>query len=229
MTNRSILKTDFRSNFKPGTSLPRISTNLDSVRSYPFEVQFHDLPLGAIAAAAAEIGLGLAGAAGLGQAVGNALGGLVDNQAGNVLTTAAKQVSPIGGAVDDIVVDRLNDKVYYPGKFTPENVTITFDNQLLSQATPALWGWFKTIYNPLTGDQQGLSAPGGSLNRSFKCNRMTVLELDNTNNPTSFIQMYGVYPTGVRFSEKNYSTNDFATVEVTFRYDFLNYGKGIAP
>ena len=35
------------------------------------------------------------------------------------LTTAAKQVSPIAGATDEIVVDRVNDKMYYPGKFTP--------------------------------------------------------------------------------------------------------------
>jgi hypothetical protein len=142
-----------------------------------------------------------------------------------VLTAAAKQVSPIGGSVDDIVVDRLNDKMYYPGKFTPENVVITFDNQLLSQTTPALWNWFKTIYDPMTGDMTKLSAPGGPGNKSFKASKMTVLELDNTNEPHAYIEMYGVYPTGVRFSEKNYATNDFSTVEVTFRYDFVDYDK----
>ena len=190
----SYLKNNYRANFNPGKTLPKVSTMLDSVRTYQFEVKFFGLP--------AEF---------------------INTQ--QVLTAAAKQVSPVGGAVDDIVVDRLNDKVYYPGKFTPENITVTFDNQLLSQTTPALWNWFKTIYDPMTGDMTKLSAPGGAGNRSFKASKMTILELDNTNEPHAFIEVYGVYPTGVRFSEKNYASNDFSTVEVTFRYDFVDYGK----
>ena len=222
MVNNSYLKTEFRSNFNPGRTLPKISTNLDSVRSYQFEVRFAEVPVN----------------------LRETVGGLAPNQAGpitagaaalseigveNMLTTAAKQVSPIGGTVDDIVVDRLNDKVYYPGKFTPENVTITFDNQLLSRSTPAIYNWFRTIYDPLTGDMMKNAAPGGPGNRSFKCSKMTVLELNNTNEPHAYIEMYGVYPTAVRFSEKNYATNDFSTVEVTFRFDFLNYDQDFPP
>ena len=190
----SYLKNNYRANFNPGKTLPKVSTMLDSVRTYQFEVKFFGLPVE-----------------------------FVNTQ--QVLTAAAKQVSPVGGSVDDIVVDRLNDKVYYPGKFTPENITVTFDNQLLSQTTPALWNWFKTIYDPMTGDMTKLSAPGGAGNKSFKASKMTILELDNTNEPHAFIEVYGVYPTGVRFSEKNYASNDFSTVEVTFRYVFVDYGK----
>ena len=160
----SYLKNEYRANFEPGKSLPKISTKLDSVRSYQFEVKFFGVP--------AEF---------------------INTQ--QVLTAAAKQVSPVGGAVDDIVVDRLNDKMYYPG------------------------------YDPMTGDMTKLAAPGGAGNKSFKASKMTILELDNTNDPHAFIEMYGVYPTGVRFSEKNYATNDFSTVEVTFRYDFVDYDK----
>ena len=190
----SYLKNDYRANFTPGETLPKISTKLDSVRSYQFEVRFFGVPQE-----------------------------FINSQ--QVLTAAAKQVSPVGGATDEIVVDRLNDKLYYPGKFSPEAVTITFDNQLLSQTTPTLWNWFKTIYDPITGDMTKLAAPGGPGNKSFKASKMTILELDNTNEPHAFIEMYGVYPTGVRFSEKNYATNDFSTVEVTFRYDFVDYDK----
>ena len=190
----SFLKNDYRANFEPGKTLPKISTKLDAIRAYQFEVKFFGLP--------PEF-----------------------TMQQQELTAAAKQVSPIGGSVDDIVVDRLNDKVYYPGKFTPEAVTVTFDNQVLSQNTPALWNWFKSIYDPITGDMTKLSAPGGPGNKSFKASKMTILELDNTNEPHSYIEVYGVYPTGVRFSEKNYSTNDFSTIEVTFRYDFVDYNK----
>ena len=84
----SFLKNDYRANFEPGSTLPKISTKLDAIRAYQFEVKFFGLP--------SEFTLQQ-----------------------QELTAAAKQVGPIGGAVDDIVVDRLNDKVFYPGKFTP--------------------------------------------------------------------------------------------------------------
>jgi hypothetical protein len=190
----SFLKNDFRANFEPGKTLPKVSTKLDAIRAYQFEVKFFGLP--------AEFRLQQ-----------------------QELTSAAKRVSPIGGAVEDIVVDRLNDKVYYPGKFTPQPLTITFDNQLLSRNTPALWNWFKSIYDPMTGDLTQLAAPGGPGNKSFKAAKMTILELDNTNEPHSYVEVYGVYPTGVTFSEKNYATNDFSTIEVSFRYDFIDYDR----
>lgn len=139
------------------------------------------------------------------------------------LTTAAKQVSPIAGAADDIIVDRVNDKMFYPGKFTPEAVTITFDNQLLTETTPALWAWFTQTYDPVTGEVAVLSPPGGVGDGKLKANRLRITELDNTNEPFATIELYGVYPKGISFSEKNYSTNDFSTVEVTFRYDFMGY------
>ena len=197
----SYLKSNFRT-FTRGTDLPKISTSLDSVRAYQFEVRFFKLP-------------------NITQGVNR-----LDQDTVNTITTAAKQVSPIGGSVDDIVVDRLNDKVYYPGKFTPEAVTITFDNQLLSKTTPALWEFFKTIYDPITGDLTKLTKPGGP-GGSFNLEKVEIYEFDNTNNLHAAIGLFGVYPTGVRFSEKNYSTNDFSTVEVTFRYDFVDYQKSI--
>lgn len=184
----TVLKNEIRGSFTGGRTLPKISTQLDSVRSYQFECRF-TLP--------------------------NGVGTRVSTQ----LTTAAKQVSPIGGATDDIVVDRLNDKVYYPGKFTPEPLTITFDNQLLTRSSPALWDWFTTTYNPMTGDgAQTASRAGG-----FKALKLDIIELNTNSEPVSYVGLYGVFPTGIKFSEKNYATNEFATIEVTFRYDFLDY------
>jgi len=146
----------------------------------------------------------------------------VPGNVGASLTTAAKQVSPIAGASDEIVVDRVNDKMYYPGKFTPEAVTITFDNQLLTETSPALWNWFSQTYNPVTGEVAALSPPGGT-GGGLKANSLRIVELDNANEPFASIELYGVYPQGISFSEKNYSTNEFSTIEVVFRYDFLGY------
>jgi hypothetical protein len=188
----SLYKNNYRANFEPGKTLPKISTQLDSVRAYQFEIRFYGMP----------------------QA-------LVGSQ--QDLTLAAKRVGPLGFTVEDIVVDRVNDKVFYPGKIAPDELSVTFDNLYLKNTTPAIWEWFKTIYDPLTGDMTKLSAPGGPGNRTFKSNRVVIVELDNTRNPIAAIELYGVYPKSVKFSEKNYATNEFATVEVSFRYDMIDY------
>lgn len=189
---QSFYKNDYRP-FKPGESLPKISTVLDSVRSYQFEVQFFGLPPN------------------------------IGGQQQTDLTLAAKQVGAIGYGVDDIQIARVNDKVYFPGTPTFESVSITFDNLYLRKTCQSLWNWFRTIYDPLTGDVTKLSAPGGPGNKTFKANKMRIVELDNTRTPHAAIELYGVYPKSVRFSEKNYNSNDFATIEVEFRYDFLDY------
>tara|TARA_R100000700_G_C3154151_1_gene131897 strand:- start:504 stop:1097 length:594 start_codon:yes stop_codon:yes gene_type:complete len=190
----SFYKENANREFSAGQDLPIISTSIDSVRAYQFEVRFTGLP---------------------------------DPSLGDSLTLAAKQVSPINVTVEDIVVDRVNDKMYYPGKYTPESVTVTFDNLYVQQSSPQMWNWFKTIYDPMTGDMTQNSAPGGAGGTlgAFKAMKMTIVELDNTSQPHANIELYGVYPTGVRFSEKNYSTNEFSTLEATFRYDFVDYFK----
>ena len=191
---QSLYKNNFRANFKPGETLPKISTQLDSVRTYQFEMRFYGLPA--------------------------ALAGSQQD-----LTLAAKRVGPVGMSVEDIAVQRVNDKIFYPGIASPEELQVTFDNLYLKNTSPALWEWFKTIYDPVTGDMTKLAAPGGAGNRSFKAAKATIMELDNTKNPHAAIELYGVYPKAVRFSEKNYSTNEFSTLEVTFRWDFIDYYK----
>lgn len=190
----SYFKTLYGREFEAGKGLPVVSTEIDSVRSFQFEVHFYGLPLERIAES-------------------------VD------LTLAAKQVSPAGITVEDIVADRLNDKLFYPGKATPDELTITFDHLYLRETTPALWDWFKTIYDPLTGDITKNSRPGGANTPHFKANRLEIVYLDNTKNPHATLEYYGVYPKSWKPSEHNYSTNEFHTIEVTFRWDFMDYRK----
>jgi hypothetical protein len=188
----SYYRNDYRP-FTPGQNLPKISTILDSVRSYQFEIQFFGLPPN------------------------------ISGQQQTDLTLAAKQVGAIGFGVEDIMVSRVNDKVYYPGTPTNDVVSVTFDNLYLRRTCLSLWTWFKTIYDPLSGNMTQLSAPGGPGNRTFKATKMRIVELDNTRNPHAAIELYGVYPKSVRFSEKNYNSNDFSTIDVDFRYDFIDY------
>ncbi len=191
MATNSYYKNDYRP-FRKGESLPKISTTLDSVRAYQFEVQFYGLP------------------------------GSLSNQQLD-LTLAAKQVGAISFGVDDIPVHRVNDTVFYPGRPTFESLSVTFDNLYLRRTAKTLWEWFKTVYDPISGDMTKLSAPGAPGGKTFKANKLRIIELDNMRNPHAAIELYGVYPKSVSFSDKNYSTNDFATISVDFRFDFMDY------
>ena len=57
----------------------------------------------------------------------------------------------------------------------------------------------------------------------YKGEKLSIVEMSGDNQPVAAVELYGVYPEKVVFSEKNYSTNEFSTVTVTFRFDFMNY------
>lgn len=188
----SLYKNDFRAAFTPGKTLPKVSTQIDSVRAYQFEVRFYGLPA-AIAGSQQD------------------------------LTLAAKQVSQAGMSVEPIEANRVNDRLWFPGKFTQDELTITFDDLYLKNTSPTLYEWFKTIYDPISGDMTKLAAPGGPGNRTFKASKLVVLHLDNTKTPIASQEYYGVWPYAIKPSERNFSTNEFATIEVSFKWDLADY------
>jgi len=187
---QSYYKTKYGRNFTPGQGLPVVSTDLDSVRTYQFEVRFLGLP------------------------------GTVTNQ--QDLTLAAKKVTGLEMNVEDIVVSRVNDRLHYPGKPSPGELVVTFDNLYLRQTASDLWKYFKRIYDPVTGEMTPFAAPGGDPTSTFKVPKMEIVMLDNTSRPHSTIEVYGVYPKKWAASEFNYETNSFHTLDVNFRYDFLD-------
>ena len=185
----SYYKDEYGRNFTPGQGLPVVSTELDSVRAYQFEVHFHGLP---------------------------------DNVVGSKdLTLAAKKVNGIGIKNNFLTVDRVNYKLYYPGKVQTEDLKVTFDNLYLRETASDLWRYFKSIYDPITGEMTQDTRPGGT-NPSFKADRMEIVQLDNTMVPHSTVELMGVWPISWRATEFNYSTNEFHTIEVDFKYDFIH-------
>lgn len=189
-TPESFYKVEYKGNWtNPGEGLPTLSTGLDSVRAYQFEVHFHGLD---------NFG--------------------VTNQ--KDLTLAAKQISNIGFSVEDIPVHRVNDQVFYPGKPSPEEVTITFDNLYLQKTHSDLWNWFTAIYDPISGEMTNTSPPGGG-GPSFKANKVEIIQLDNAMSPRQTVDLYGVWPKSWKTAEFNYSTNEFHTLEVVLRYDYM--------
>ena len=131
------------------------------------------------------------------------------------LVLAAKQVTAMGMSTEDIEVHRVNDKVYYPGKASPEEVTVTFDNLYQTQVADNLWEWFSSIYNPMTGKFNGTNV------LVPKATKMSVYHMGAQGQVLSETRMYGVYPKSWKTAEFNYSTNEFHTIEMVFRYDFM--------
>ena len=130
------------------------------------------------------------------------------------LTLAAKQVTAVGMAVADIEVHRVNDKVFYPGKATPEELTVTFDSLYNKKVATQLWSWFSSIYDPMNGQFN----PTGS---KWKAQSATILQLNAHGVPIMETNVYGVYPRSWKTAEFNYATSEFHTIEVIFRYDFM--------
>jgi hypothetical protein len=128
----------------------------------------------------------------------------------NSLTLACKQIGNIGFQVEDIAVDRINDKFYYPGKYSADETTLTFDNLIEGHAAEALFNWMKETYDPNTG----------KLGTSDMKRKIYITQLDADHTPKMRITLYGAYCKFYRLAELNYSTNDFHTIECGIRFDF---------
>lgn len=187
---QSYYKAKYGRNFEPGQGLPVVSTDLDSIRAYQFEIHFFGLP--------------------------------EDITNSQDLTLAAKKITGLEMSSEAIKVNRVNDTLHYPGRVTPGDLNVVFDNLYLRETASDLFRYFKHTYDPITGEMTKSSQPGGGAGNTFKANKVEIVMLDNTLVPHSTIELYGVYPSKWAATELNYQTNDFHTLEVTFKYDFMN-------
>ena len=155
---------------------PLISTELDSVRAYQWELSFRNL-----------------------------------------------LVNDIGFNVEDIEVHRVNDKVYYPGRPSMDELVVTFDNLVRTKLDKLLYEVMSMSYDPRTGKINTI-ANANTLPYSHKF-EIDVMQLDGQGTPRNMIRLFGCYPKKIAHGEYNYATNEFHTLEMTFRYDnFVNTG-----
>ena len=185
---------ELRREIEDNGGLPVISQNLDAIRAYQWEIHFHP-PDEAIR---------------------------TPGTFSKPLTLAAKQVSQIGFTVDDIEVHRVNDKVFYPGKSSPDELVVTFDNLRAPETSAQLYRWMQSIYNPKTGE---FTNSFNTTPSNFK-RKMQIYQLGADMEPISATIAYAAYPKTWKLAEFNYSTNEFYTVEATFRFDFLEQEPG---
>jgi hypothetical protein len=192
MTDTSIYQTGLsRSNVgNPDLGqLPVISTDLDAVRSYQWEIKFD-------------------------------IATMKKNNPNfpfheQSMVLAAKTVTGLSYSFADIEVHRMNDKVFYPGKISQEEVTVTFDNLLDNRPGIQFYEYLSTIFDMRTGFYS--TGAGGTYKGS-----MSIMEFDGAGRIKNVIDLKGVYPKSFSKGEKNYSTSEFDTFEVKFRYDFMN-------
>jgi hypothetical protein len=180
----------------------RLGTALDSFRAYSWEIEIPTFP-GSM----------------------SVLPGVSNER----LTIACKQITQVGFTVEDIEINRVNDKYFYPGKATPEEITVTFDNLIKGDVADSLFAWMRSVYDPVTGSHYGgvgatadqLIPALGKIREAlgFK-SVVTIWQLDAHRNPMTHINLYGCYPKGWKLGEFNYATNDFHTIEMTLKYDF---------
>jgi len=169
--------------------LPVISQDLDSVRTYQWEFQI-DLPY-------------LIGA----------------QEPQQRITLAAKVVAGVGYNFADIEVHRMNDKVFYPGKISQDELTVTFDNLLKHNMGVLFYNYLSSVYDMRTGFySRGFQNDSvGSYKTSAR-----IIEFDGAGNIKTVYDFKGLYPKSFSKAEKNYSTSEFDTMEVKFRWDFMN-------
>jgi len=185
---------------------PRLSHALESYRAYAWEIQIPQFA--------------------------GSLGNVPGLASQDRLTLAAKQVTQPGFTVEDIEVHRVNEKFFYPGKPSPDEITVTFDNFIKGDIADALFAWMRTVYDPVYGVHYGglgngtaavnqVPGIGPELKETpiFK-KTVTIWQLDAKRVPTSHVNLYGCYPKGWKLGEFNYATNEFHTIEMTLRYDF---------
>lgn len=129
-------------------------------------------------------------------------------------TLGAKRVNGGGMAVEKIQADRVNDKVFYPGKVTPDELTITFDNLKESNLLNKLYEVFQEVYDPTTG----YFYPNGDV---VPKGHIKVYQLDHKRSPISSTTYVGTFMRTWNPMDWDYSRNEFHEIECTFSYDFI--------
>jgi len=148
-------------------------------------------------------------------------GGTTGRPKGEALKIACKQIGAVGFTTEDIAVDRVNDKFYYPGKYSTDETTLTFDNLVTGAAANMLFSWITSAtFNPNTGSM----GTGSTLKENLK-----IHQLNPNNEEIMTIHLWGAYPRFWRLSELNYSQSEFHTIEVGVRYDFVTHEGYAAP
>ena len=132
------------------------------------------------------------------------------------LTLAARKVTGLGFSVETIEANKVNDRFYYPGRPSTQTATLTFDNLIKGDVAKILFTWMRTSYDPIFGVHSSPVLAGDQFKRTVE-----IVQLDHQKNPKLLIKLYGAFPLSFKVGELDYGSNNFATIDLDLKYDFL--------
>lgn len=153
--------------------------------------------------------------------------GLGDNN-NDALTIACKTCDIPSLTTTDNVIDRLNDKVYTPGKSEYGTISIAFNEYIKDSlkdsagndagegsnrksAGEILYGWQQSIHNVKSGVQGA---------KKQIAHNIAIVQIDGAGNAVRVWNVYKAWPTVVEFDNLDSSTGDIQSVSATFRFDW---------
>lgn len=118
--------------------------------------------------------------------------------------------------IEETELNFLNATTWLPGKAKWQPITVTYYD-VANSAMQGLFNWLCTIYefqNPVTmrmSEKAGWAGVG------------RLVMYDGCGKPLEYWLMGSMFPTSVNFGDLDYSTGDFATIDLTLRYSEVQY------
>lgn len=144
---------------------------------------------------------------------------------GDALTIACKTCDIPSLTTSENVIDRLNDKVYTPGKSEYGTISIAF-NEYISEhsgdpdsgegnyyqsAGAILYAWQQKVHNVKSGVQGA---------KKQVAHNIAIVQIDGAGNASRVWNVYQAWPTQVQFDSLDSADGTMQTVTATFRFDW---------
>ena len=149
------------------------------------------------------------------------LGGTDDGEA---LTIACKTCDIPQLTTSENVIDRLNDKVYTPGKSEYNTISMSFyeyikedssangsGNKKYKPAGELLYAWQQQIHNAKSGVQGA---------KKSIAHNVAIVQIDGNGNAIRVWNVYKAWPTAVEFAGLDSGDGGLQDVTLTLRYDW---------
>jgi len=117
-----------------------------------------------------------------------------------------------GGEFAEITVDYINNKFYFPGKWTWNEVEMTFNDYIKNSVAEKLYTWFRACFNPT----------GGEMPFSSEIKKdVYIILLSPTGEDIETWTLKGAWPKKFDWGDGlDYSSDDVREVTIGFRYDY---------
>lgn len=142
---------------------------------------------------------------------------------GEALTIACKTCDIPSLTTSENVIDRLNDKVYTPGKSEYNTITMAFNEYIRDNskdqneannkksAGEILYAWQQQVHSTKTGVQGA---------KKQISHNIAIVQIDGAGNAVRVWNVYKAWPTTVEFDGLDSSDGGLQSVTATFRYDW---------